>query len=375
MAELSETAQAWTRAWLDMQKQYLDAWSQFPRPPLPWNAAQSPFATAGGAPWAEAFAQWSKLFSAGLPQDARAISDRLFELGKSYVGMSESFWKLLQQEKQATLCAADWQEALKSSIEQSGKAFNFPANAGDPWTGFATLWGLPLSNWQRMACSFSPFPGEMEKALRTDRMPEPGEMTRALRSSLSLPAIGYTREWQEQLQEWTELNTEYSHALQNFSLLLGKVVQRALELFGQRMTQRLKAGESLDGLRAVYDLWIDCGEDAYAEQVATSDFPHLQAELVNALMRMKRHEQLMVEEAMTALNIPTRREMDTSHKRVYEMQRQVRALQDALEEAAEPEAAATQPAPKSAHPVRKKAPARKAASATRRRTQPRTKKG
>jgi class III poly(R)-hydroxyalkanoic acid synthase PhaE subunit len=226
-----------------------------------------------------------------------------------------------------------------------------------------------------MACSFSPFPGELEKALRTDRIAEPGEMTRALRSSLSLPAVGYTREWQEQLQEWTELNMEYSHALQNFSLLLGKVVHRALELFGQRMTERLKAGESLDGLRAIYDLWIDCGEDAYAEQVATSDFPHLQAELVNALMRMKRHEQLMVEEAMTALNIPTRREMDTSHKRVYEMQRQVQALQDALEEAAEPEAAATQPAPKSAHPVREKAPARKASSATRRRTQPRTKKG
>ena len=74
---------------------------------------------------------------------------------------------------------------------------------------------------------------------------------------------------------------------------------------------------------------------------------HLQAEMVNALMRMKRHEQMVVEEFMTALNIPTRREMDTTHKRVHELQRQVRELQDALEESAEirSEAAPATPAP------------------------------
>ncbi len=135
-------------------------------------------------------------------------------------------------------------------------------------------------------------------------------------------------------------------------------------------------------MRPLYDLWIDCGEDAYAEQVATPEFPHLQAEMINALMRMKRHEQMVVEEFMTALNMPTRREMDTTHKRIHELQRQVRQLQDALEESTETrsEAAPATPATggqatrgKTAAP--KKAASRKTTGAAKRHAQTKTRKG
>jgi class III poly(R)-hydroxyalkanoic acid synthase PhaE subunit len=355
MTEFAESSNAWTSAWLDMQKQYMDVWLKlsqqkmpFPQQKMPWQAAVSPFAATGGNPWADAFEQWSKLFGQSMPKDARDVSTRLFDLGKSYLGMSERFWQLLRQGKDACTWAGEWQESMQDALKQFGQGYGFPGGGTDPWSGFANLWGLPMSNWQRMACAFSPFPGEMEKALREGRVPEASEMTRAARHFQSVPPVGYTREWQEQLQDWTRLSAEYIHALQDFSALLGKVLQRALELFGARVTEKVSAGESFDGLRAMYDLWIDCGEEAYAEQVASKEFPHLQSELVNALMRMKRHEQMMVEEVMTGLNIPTRREMDTTHKRVYDLQQQMRRLQDRLEEAAESEAgsaAAMQAAP------------------------------
>jgi hypothetical protein len=90
-------------------------------------------------------------------------------------------------------------------------------------------------------------------------------------------------------------------------------------------------------------LWIDCGEEAYAEVVATPDFPHLQAQMVNALMRLKRHEQVMMDEVMTALNMPTRREMDTTHKRVHELKQQLRTLQDTMENITPPEVLRDEP--------------------------------
>jgi class III poly(R)-hydroxyalkanoic acid synthase PhaE subunit len=352
-----------------MQQQYMDTWMKFTPQATPWGATASPFAATGSNPWTNSFEQWSKLFGQGMPQNAQEVSTRLFDLGKSYLGMSEGFWKLLQQNQGSSLCATDWQETMKNSLGQMSKSFNFPDGATDPWSGFATLWGLPLSNWQRMACSFSPFPGEMEKALREERAPHPSDMTRAIRHYLSVPSVGYTREWQDQAQEWSRLSIEYAHTMQDFSALLGKVVQRALELFGTRVAEKLKAGESFDGLRSIYNLWIDSGEDAYAEQVDTADFPHLQAELVNALMRMKRHEQGIMEEFMTALNMPTRQELDTTHQRVYELQKQLRELQDTLEEAAEAESAPPAPAK-----TRKAAPG-KTGSTAKRRTQTKTRKG
>jgi class III poly(R)-hydroxyalkanoic acid synthase PhaE subunit len=376
MADFADTSNAWTQAWLDMQKQYLETWTKFSRQGMPGSAMASPFAAPGGNPWADSFAQWSKLFTQGMPDSARDVSTRLFDLGKSYLDMSERYWQFLRQGKEQAQTAADWPAMMQQVFEQAGKGLDFPGGATDPWSGFATLWGLPLSNWQRMATSFSPFPGEMEKALRADHIPAPSEMTRAVRHYLSLPPIGYTREWQEQQQEWTQLLMDYTHTVQAFGTLLGKVVQRALDLFGRRMTEKVKAGESFDGLRAIYNLWIDCGEEAYADLVATADFPQLQAEMVNALMRMKRHEQLMIEEFMTALNIPTRREIDTTHKRVYELQQQVCRLQEALEEADETRSGAAPLKARTTAP-KKKAPKtapKKKVGKTARRTQPKTRK-
>ncbi len=380
MAGFTESTEALATAWLDAQKQYLDAWTKLSRQAVPGGATASPFGLTGTNPWADSFEQWSKLFGQNMPGNAREVSQRLFDLGRSYLQMFESVSRILQQGREATASATDWQEALKHTFDQFGKTLGLPGGTADPWSGFATLWGLPMSNWQRMATAFSPFPGEMEKALREEQVPGTSVLTRAARHYQTMPPVGYTREWQEQLQDWNRLAAEYLHALQDFSTLLGTVLQQALELFSRRVTDKLKGGESFDGLRAIYNLWIDCGEEAYARQVATKEFPHLQAELVNALMRMKRHEQLMLDEVMTALNMPTRQEMDTTHRRVYDLQRQVRALQDTLEEAAETAAAAPararRAAPKTKTVAKQPAaPAKKPRSRAGKRNQSGTRKG
>ena len=361
MTGFTDNSNAWTQAWLDMQKQYLDTWTNLSRQGLPGALPASPFSALQGNAWADAFAQWSKLFEQSMPAGTKDISARLLELGKSYLGMSENLWKMLQQ---GNADAAGWQQALQQSIAQAGTPFSLPGGNHDPWSGFATLWGLPVSNWQRMATSFSPFPGEMEKALRPDHLPPHDVLTRAMQQYLSLPALGYTREWQDQQQEWLDLFMEYSRALQAFGGLLGKVVQRALELFGRRMAEKSAANEPFENLRDIYNLWIDCGEEAYAETVATAEFPQLQADLVNALMRVKRHEQLMVEEVLTAFNMPTRSELDTTHKRVYELQQQLCRLQEQLEDAQDAGAAP---------PARRTATKKKARASTRR-AKPKTRK-
>jgi len=384
MSEIKDTTEAWTKVWMDAQKQYLDTWMRLSGEGNKWPGAQTPFAWGGGSPWSEPLQQWSRLMTQALPRDSQDIGTRLFDLGKSYLGMGETFWHLMQQGQNLTGSASDWQEAMKNAfLAGGGPALMEPACA-DPWSGLATFWGLPLNNWQRFACSFSPFPGEMEKALRPESMTQPSELTRAVRQLLSIPPVGYTREWQQQAQEWVQLYMDYARPLQNYARLLGKVGQRTTELFSEKLAAQFKEGESLEGLRAAYNLWIDCGEEAYAEVLATPEFPHLQAQMVNSLMRLKRPEQQMLNEVMTALNMPTRQEMDTTHKRVHALQRQLCGLQDAAEDQAAAEALHEEPhavdEPPAAAPVKHKAPARTKpaahkASQPKHRVQPKTSKG
>jgi len=367
MSGIEDTTEAWTKVWMDAQKQYLDTWMKLSGGSRDWPGAPAPFGWGGASPWGDPLQQWSSLMTQALPRDSQGISTRLFDLGKSYLSLGETFWHLMQQGKGFTGSATDWQETLKNSLAAAGGLGLTGQDHVDPWSGMATFWGLPLNNWQRFACSFSPFPGEMEKALRPESVTQPSEMTRAVRQMLSLPPVGYTREWQEQAQEWTQLYLDYARTLQEYAQLLGKVGQRTTELFSGKLGGQLKKGRSLEGLRDAYNLWIDCGEEAYAEAVATPDFSHLQAQMVNALMRLKRHEQEMVHEVMTALNMPTRQEMDTSHKRVYELQRRLNALQDTVENLASSmelaeESRATRETPH-AGPVKRKTPTRKKAVA------------
>lgn len=375
MTGFKDMTETWSKVWMDAQKQYLDAWMQLSQQGRQWPGLQTPFTPPGGAgAWAEPMQQWTKLMTQALPQGSQETSARLFDLGKNYLNMGETFWRLLQQGKDFTGPQTDWLDAMKNAFSATCARPGEAGQAADPWSGFATFWGLPMNTWQRFACSFSPFPGELEKALRPEGGAVPSDMTRAVRQMLSMPPVGYTREWQEQAQEWAQLYLEYARAMQEFALLLGKVSQRAAELFGQKLTGQLKEGKPLEGLRATYDLWIDCGEEAYAEVLATPDFPHLQAQMVNALMRLKRHEQSMMDEVMTAMNMPTRRELDTTHKRVHGLQQQLSTMQDALENItpAEPATDEDRPVVRAA-PAGRKPAASPARSPAKRRAQPKKK--
>jgi class III poly(R)-hydroxyalkanoic acid synthase PhaE subunit len=373
MTGFKEMTEAWSKVWMDAQKQYLDSWMQLSKQGGQWPGIQAPFAPGGTGTWSEPMQQWTRLMTQALPQGSQQASSRLFDLGKSYLSMGETFWRLLQQQgKEFAGEENDWVGAMQRAFSA---ACARPASAGmdtDPWSGFATFWGLPMNTWQRFACSFSPFPGELEKALRPEDGAIPSDMTKTVRQMLSMPPVGYTREWQEQAQEWAQLYLEYAKAMQEFAQLLGRVSQRAAELFGQRLSGSLKEGKPLEGLRAAYNLWIDCGEDAYAEVLATPDFPRLQAQMVNALMRLKRHEQAMMDEVMTAMNMPTRRELDTTHKRVHGLQQQLSAMQEALEDLTpeSPADAGESPAVRTASAGRKSA-----RSPAKRRVQPKKRKG
>jgi class III poly(R)-hydroxyalkanoic acid synthase PhaE subunit len=399
MADSSESAEAWTRVWLDAQKQFLDAWQQLSPSANTWTMpGKPPFSASGSSLWGQALDQWSRMASLALPQSTQDVAGRLAGLGKSYLQMGETFWKMFQQTAGAG-GASDWQALMNQGLEQLRKATSVTETPSDPWCGFATLWGLPLDTWKRIGVSLSPFPGEMEKALRGSATAEARGVPRNIEQLLGLPPLGYTREWQEQLQEWTRLSLAYAGTTQEFARVLAKVAQRALELMGERLTELSCQGESLGGLRAAYDLWVDCGEAAYAETLSTPEFPALQAELVNALMRLKRHEQRMLDEVMTGMNMPTRRELDTSHKRVYELRRELRALQacvqdmDSINELREqleelrdkvdaPQRRTTPAAGRSAKktgatpktPVRKKASTKTAAPARGRGAQPKSRK-
>lgn len=318
--ETPTTPSAWANLWLETQQKYLEAWAGLP--------GQGP-ATAEG--WAQAFRRgqdaWWRAVSAGIPGEAREGADRLFDLSRGYWQMGESFRRLVESTQTVMGGGGDWPKAIQEGIKQFGESLCGPGSQENPWAGLATFCGMPLDNWRRVVSSLSVLPGDLEKAFRQEGPPGPDTLRRVVARLLAAPPLGYTREWQEQLQEWADLWLEHGQAMQEYQAELGKVTTGALDRLGARLLARAREGKPLESLREAYDLWVDCGEEAYAEVASGPAFISAQARLTNTLMAVKRHEQQLMAEVQSGLNMPTRRELDTSHKRVHELRRELRGLE------------------------------------------------
>ena len=119
----------------------------------------------------------------------------------------------------------------------------------------------------------------------------------------------------------------------------------------------------------MFDLWIEVAEEAYAKVAMSAPFQQIYAALGNAQMRLRAGLQREVEQMSERIGLPTRTEMDAAHRRIAELERNLRRLQaqvavlagtDAVDPVAQPAPARVKPVARK--PAAKKAPAKKAAA-------------
>jgi class III poly(R)-hydroxyalkanoic acid synthase PhaE subunit len=324
---------SWTDAWLDAQRGYWHAWLDLSRQ-MAGDKAEA--ASELPADIRTRFLDfWSTLLLPLLPAQSREGIGRMLEVNRAYTLLGEGLWRALAASYAAAQGAGNPWDVFRQGVRKMQDDFTEQLRTGkNPWGGFATFWGMPLDNWRRVCSAFSVLPGDMEKAARGFGSPYgPETLHETMVGFLSMPTLGYTREWQEEFQRWAAVWLEYGQALQGYGAILSQVTVRAMDLFGKKLHDQAARGEVLAGLRGFYNLWIDCAEDAYAEISVSPEFIEAQTRLTNSVFAVKRQEQKMVEEWLAAFNMPTRRELDTSHKRVHQLQRRVWQVEQNLAEA------------------------------------------
>ena len=145
-------------------------------------------------------------------------------------------------------------------------------------------------------------------------------------SWLQVPAFGYAREHQEHSQKMLVAFAEYQEALKHYNALILKSSQRSFGIFEDKLAERSEPGRQIDSMRALYDLWVDSAEEAYAEIALSDEFRKVYGDVVNAQTRVRSHIQQEVERVGTDLGMPTRTELNSVHKRLHELRRKFHDL-------------------------------------------------
>jgi class III poly(R)-hydroxyalkanoic acid synthase PhaE subunit len=316
----------WGDDWIEANRQYWDAWTRAWRPP-----AEQPTPAAGpppGLPWADIADRWWKLMMPPAPPSSRQVLDQLVEQGKTFLQFGEDLTSSLARTG-GFQSPDDWQRALKAIADSWQAGFAQPPGAA----GLAAFWKLPLDTWSRTASSASVFPGDFLESHKPEAWGRFADgLHRDLERFLSVPALGYTREVQEQGQDLVRLTLEYQRAFQAYAMTFQDLATGTVDRLQRRLADRAKRREPVTSLRGLYDLWVDSSEEAYFELVATDAYAEVYGRMVNALMALKNHGRNMVDEVVGAFGLPTRHGLGTLQQRQQELRREVVALRRELSE-------------------------------------------
>lgn len=302
--------------WLSIQQKYWEQWTDLSRKAM---GAEIPATT----PWEGAMDHWWKAMAPSAPDMPRDFMERMMEQGKMFFRMADNFTRNLPQAGDA---AGDGWQGLTKALDEMQKAFGAGFGNGDnAMNKMMAFWELPYDNWQRMASSLSPMPGDLLRNMPHDPVKE------SLNRVLSAPGLGYTREEQSQYQDLMRRSMDYQKALQGYMSFFSHLGVKSTERMRDTMVGMQQSDQTIDSARKLYDTWVGCCEDVYAEEVRSTEYARIHGELINAQMAFKQRMSIIVDEALGAMNMPTRSELRTLQDRVQESRRANKSLRKELD--------------------------------------------
>lgn len=303
--------------WLQLQQQYWEMWLSLAQQLIETSNSQG---HQSQHPWREMLDVYWQTLEPSFAPDVRVIVRKFIDQGKNFSQFNNALLEAVQN--------------AANSNQPHPWLNTWQANFGDMYNNFAkfltekdsplNIWQLLHSNWWRMMMFTVPMsPMNFEKI--------DGGFRENFEKLLTLPTLGYTREWQQKWQEGIKRWRAFQTAQQEYSEVLNKISLRSIELLREKagtFTENSESStESPKTMRAIYDLWVECGEQAYGECVNTEEYIQAHANVINSLMACKYYEQEMTDELLGALNMPTRKELDTFSLRMQQMRRELKILQ------------------------------------------------
>ncbi|HEY6984435.1 MAG TPA: class III poly(R)-hydroxyalkanoic acid synthase subunit PhaE [Rhodanobacteraceae bacterium] len=290
----------WMDQWQALSRQYWNAWQDLTR-----ETSAKVGSDPSSAPWHEGFEQWARMF--GGPGKQSETIERVLASARSFTAFAQSM--IAAATAARGVGAPSWTDALRDGFKMPDGAALFSNPVAE---ALREISGQGVKSFEQMMQGMTP------------GMAPGFDPAREVKSWLRVPAFGFLREHQEHYQKMAVALIEYQEQTARYNALIMKSSVRAFELFESKLAAREEPGRQIDSLRALYDLWVDSAEEAYAEIALSQEFREVYGSLVNAQMRVRSQMQQEVERIATDFGMPTRSELDSIGQRLHDLRRDLR---------------------------------------------------
>lgn len=296
---MANSVPPWPGDFESVAQQYWSLWGDALRQAGGMPSMSLPGAAPG---WQQTVDWWSKLVPGGQAQVDEAVG-RFQRQGSQWFGqMQQVAAQFTGRDHDATDIGRAWRSALGMAD---------PTPARNP---FADL----FRNMQGGAHGMDGWIQQMRPWL--ENLQRDGDRW------MHLPTFGLSREHQERWQQLAQAYQDYQRQVGEYDQLMLKVAQDAFVRFERKLEEHAEPGRQLQNARALFDLWIDAAEEAYAQVAMSDDFRHVYGGLANAQARLRLGVQREVEQVCGLFGMPTRTEVDSAHRKIVELERALRKV-------------------------------------------------
>lgn len=141
------------------------------------------------------------------------------------------------------------------------------------------------------------------------------------------PPLGLFREQTEAWRAVASAQADCQRLEQEFAAVLRRVQTDSLTLLESRVRALAEGGSPIQGLRELYDLWVDCSEQVFNAVAHSSAYGHLQGEMSNAALRLRARVQKVIEQGLRQFDLPTRSELNSVHQQLRQLRQRLDEMQ------------------------------------------------
>lgn len=329
-----------SEAWVEAQKTLWETWAEtLSASPKSGTDSSKPTMTAV---WSQIAQQNMEAWQAGAAPIARATTEQFFAVQETairFLEFSTRLWEAIGPKMQA---GEDWTATLEGYLEQFRKQWiQFPEVARGTTEDINSLWGDYLQQWQRFG---QPWILAMQRAPEFYGRMMTGDSSAFIGLSnlyreayqgtfarlVASPGLGMTREFNEKFQLGYDAWVSWQLATLEYQGVVGEIWEQAFKQFQEDLISLAEKGEKVEVLRDFVLLWTRGAERVFTEAFQTERYVLAQGKMLNAAMAYRVHERGIIEVFLELYDLPTRSELDETHRRIYELRKEVKALKKAM---------------------------------------------
>lgn len=174
----------------------------------------------------------------------------LLKQARTYLAFGEQLQPLGVRFHETLAQQDDWNSALAEYFDSIKSALAQAADDPGSHPELAHLWTATLDTWQQAIAALG-FPMSIA------------------------PLTDYSADaW----QAYQRIQGEYLG-------LLRQAAREALDLMEQRLIAQAATGATVDGLRDLYNLWVECNETTYGQMLRSAEYGECSGRMLNSLLR------------------------------------------------------------------------------------------